>query len=278
MSPLQKLHALASSLPTEDYIHPVFFIGHGSPMNAIEVNEFSNEWKNQSQSLVKPKVILCISAHWETRGTYVTAMDKPKTIHDFGGFPKELFDVEYNAPGSKLYAAETIKAVSNYSIEQDQSWGLDHGCWSVLKNIYPAADVPVIQLSLDYTKDTLYHFELAKQLSSLRNKGVLIIGSGNMVHNFQYARFSGNFNEYYGLDWAIEANEMFKTYIESNNIDALINYKTHSKAFALAAPTPDHYLPMIYSLALRNNKDHVSFFNDALVGASFSMTSFKLSS
>lgn len=277
MSPLHQLNSLANSLTEESYIQPVFFIGHGSPMNAIEENEFSNEWKRQSRTLVKPKVILCVSAHWETKGTFITAMEKPPTIHDFGGFPPALFDVEYPAKGSKLFAEETKLLLQDYQIGLDQTWGLDHGCWSILKNIYPNADIPVLQLSLDYTKDTLYHFELAKQLTSLRKKGVLIIGSGNMVHNFQYAQFNGDFNQHNGLDWALEANELFKKYLSENNTSALINYQS-TKSFMMSAPSPDHYLPMIYALALRNKNDVIEFFNDAVIGASFSMTSFKLSS
>ena len=223
-----------------------------------------------------PKAILMISAHWETRGTFVTAMEKPRTIHDFGGFPQALFDIEYTAPGSLWLAEETKKIIEATTIGFDQSWGLDHGAWSVLKHLYPNSDVPVVQLSLDRTKDAQYHFDLAKQLSALRKKGVLIIGSGNMVHNFQYARFSGDFNEYFGHDWAIEANETFKSLIKDGNDKALIGYQKYSRALQLSAPTPDHYWPLLYTLGLREVKDPLIVFNDAVVGGSFSMTSLRI--
>ncbi|MEY4927211.1 MAG: hypothetical protein RI894_1647 [Bacteroidota bacterium] len=268
---------IADALPENGDTMPVLFIGHGSPMNALEDNEFTKGWKSIVKTIPKPKAILCVSAHWETKGTLVTAMEKPKTIHDFGGFPKALFDVEYPALGSSWLAAETQKVLAaTTSIGLDEAWGFDHGAWSVLKQIYPNADIPVVQLSLDYTKDTQYHYDLAKQLAALRKKGVLIVGSGNMVHNFQYAQIRGDFNAHFGHDWAIEANEIFKKLITDGDTKSLINFQTYSPALALAAPTPDHYLPMIYAIALRNKGEKVSFFNDALVGGSFSMTSLKI--
>lgn len=184
-------------------ITPSIFIGHGNPMNAIELNEFSLQWQKLGESLPKPTAILCVSAHWETRGSFVTGVQKPKTIHDFYGFPRELYEVEYRADGSPELAksiAETIQA-----IEMDMNWGYDHGTWSILDNIYPEANIPVLQLSIDYTKSMQQHFELAQELKALRRKGVLIIGSGNMVHNLGMMSFKGqDFNAEYGYDWAME--------------------------------------------------------------------------
>lgn len=276
MTTLGDFKSFANNLPEQDEMMPVLFIGHGSPMNGIEDNEFTRGWKTIAKKIPKPQAILCISAHWETKGTFVTAMEKPKTIHDFGGFPQALFDVQYSAPGSKWLADETKKIITTTTVGLDEAWGLDHGTWSVVRPMFPDANIPVIQLSLDYTKDTQYHYDLAKQLAGLRKKGVLIIGSGNMVHNFQFARFSGNFNEHFGHDWALEANEVFKNLISENDVKSLVNYKTYNKALQLSAPTPDHYLPMIYSIALRGKNEKVSYFNDSVVGGSFSMTSLKI--
>ena len=188
-----------------------------------------------------------------------------------------MFDTQYPAKGSKWLAEETQKIIDPTPVGLDEAWGLDHGAWSVLKHLYPNADIPVVQLSLNYTKGAEYHYNLAKQLQGLRKKGVLIIGSGNMVHNFQYAQFKGNFNAHFGHDWAIEANESFKKLIADNDFKSLINFNTYSTALKLSAPTPDHYLPMLYAIALRGQKENVSFFNDAVVGGSFSMTSVKIS-
>ncbi len=276
MTTLGGFKALTDNFEEQDVEMPVLFIGHGSPMNAIEDNEFTIAWRAVAKTIPKPKAILCISAHWETKGTFVTAMEKPKTIHDFGGFPKALFDTQYPAPGSKWLAEETKKIITSTTIGLDEAWGLDHGSWSVLKQLYPAADVPVIEFSLDYTKDAQYHYDLAKQLAALRKKGVLIVGSGNMVHNFQYADFGYGGLSAKALDWAIEANEDFKKLITANDFQSLIEYKKYSKAFQLSAPTPEHYLPMIYALALRGKNETVSYFNDEVLGGSFSMTSFKI--
>jgi 4,5-DOPA dioxygenase extradiol len=276
MTTLSSFKNTLDELPLQDQTMPVLFVGHGSPMNALEDNEFTKSWRKVAAEIPTPKAILMVSAHWETKGTFVTAMDMPKTIHDFGGFPQALFDVQYPAKGSKWLAEETSHIMIPTNVGMDQDWGLDHGAWSVLKHLYPNANIPVVQLSLDYTKDEHYHYTLAKQLQSLRKKGVLIIGSGNMVHNFQYATFSKGFNTHFGHDWAIEANEDFKTLIAKNDYTSLINFKKYSKALALSAPTPDHYLPMLYAIALRENNEQLTFFNDVLVGGSFSMTSLKI--
>lgn len=254
---------------------PVLFLGHGSPMNAIEENEFVQGFRKVSTEITRPSTILCISAHWETRGTKVTAMRSPRTIHDFGGFPPELFNVQYPAPGNPELAHETKKIITSTNIELDDNWGLDHGAWSVIKHMYPNADVPVIQLSLDYTQDPKYHYELAAQLAKLREKGVLIIGSGNMVHNLSKIAWD-KLNKPYAFDWAKEANDKMVQHILNGNHDNLINYSTLGKEFELAIPTPEHYLPLLYVLALQDKDENVSIFNDLPVGGSLSMTSVKI--
>lgn len=256
---------------------PVLFIGHGSPMNAIEDNEFSKAWREVAIILPKPKAILCISAHWETRGTQVTAMEKPRTIHDFGGFPQALFEVQYPAPGSPCLARKVKDAMKKINVGLDQDWGLDHGCWSVLMQMFPAADIPVIQLSLDSTKPASEHYALAKELASLRQLGVLILGSGNMVHNLRRLVATGNgpgdFNQPFGLDWAIEANGLFKQLINESRHSELADYLSLGDAVRLAVPTPEHYLPMLYVLALKQENETVIYFNDQPVGGSLTMTS-----
>ncbi len=273
---LSALEQLTSNFETTELM-PVLFVGHGSPMNAIEDNPFSLEMRAIGKKLPHPKAILMVSAHWETKGTMVTAVEKPETIHDFGGFPQALFDVQYPAPGSKWLAEETQKTITSTAVGLDYRWGLDHGCWSVTRNLFPKADVPIIQLSLDYTRDAQYHYDLAKQLYALRKKGVLIIGSGNMVHNFGYVALApgheNDFNYPFGHAWALEANEIFKKAILTNDHKTLIAYKTHSRATQMAAPTPEHYLPLLYTMALKDAKDEVKFFNDAAVAGSFTMTS-----
>jgi 4,5-DOPA dioxygenase extradiol len=270
---LNSLNKLAEiNFKTE--LMPLLFVGHGSPMNAIEDNQFSREMKAVAKKLPKPQAILMVSAHWETKGTFVTGQDAPPTIHDFGGFPKELFAAQYPAAGSKWLREETQKNIVSTEVKLDANWGYDHGCWSVTKNMFPNADIPVIQLSLDYTKDAQYHYDLAKQLKALRKKGVLIIGSGNMVHNFGYVHIKGNdFNAPFGHEWAIEANEKFKKLISEENHQSLINYKNQGKAVNLAIPTPEHYLPLLYILALKETQESVSYFNDVPLAGSFTMTS-----
>jgi 4,5-DOPA dioxygenase extradiol len=254
---------------------PVLFIGHGSPMNAIENNEFSQAWVNLGKSIPKPKTILCISAHWETAGTLVTAMAKPQTIHDFGGFPNELYNVQYPAPGNTELAHDVKHTVSKTEVGLDDKWGLDHGTWSVIKHIYPLADIPVIQLSLDYRNAPQYHYDLAKELNSFRRKGVLIIGSGNIVHNLGRIAWDHASDPEYGYDWALQANDIFKKLILSGNYKDLINYQILGREVQMAVPTPDHYLPLLYTLALKEENDTVSFFNDKAVMGSLTMTSVK---
>ena len=273
---LNELNKLTGTLKENGEKMPVLFIGHGSPMNAIEENEFAREWQIIGQTLPRPYAILCVSAHWETRGTYVTAMEKPNTIHDFGGFPKELFNVQYPAPGSPELAMETKNIITKTEVGLDEKWGLDHGCWSVVKHIYPGADVPVIQMSLDYFQSPQYHYDLARELSPLRKKGVLIIGSGNMVHNLGMVAWDRLNTDEYGFGWALEAREKMKDYIVNGDHQPLINYTGQGKAFKLSIPTPEHYLPLLYALALKDENEEVSFFNDKTIAGSIAMTSVKI--
>ena len=252
---------------------PVLFLGHGSPMNAIEENEFVQGWRDIGKSIPKPVAILCISAHWETRGTSVTAMEKPATIHDFIGFPEALFRVQYPAEGSPEIAMEIKRIIKSTDVGLDEKWGLDHGAWSVIKHLYPEADVPVVQLSLDYYKSPLFHYELAKELSPLRSKGILIIGSGNMVHNLGLVSWEKFNVPGFGYDWAIEANEQIKIFIIKDNHKSLIDYKSQGNAINLAVPTPEHFLPLLYSLALKEENESVKIFNDKAVAGSLTMTS-----
>lgn len=251
----------------------VLFLGHGSPMNAIEDNPFTQGWQNIGRDLPRPSAILCISAHWETRGTFVTGMVKPRTIHDFGGFPQALFDVQYPAPGSPELATMTQAATTSAHVGIDHAWGLDHGAWSVIVHLFPKADVPVVQLSLDRSLNPQQHFTLAKELAVLRKKGVLIVGSGNMVHNLGIIDWH---NPDGGFDWAQETNTRMKQLITSDDHARLIDYAANGKAFQLAIPTPEHYLPLLYTLALKDKKEPVSLFNDRLVMGSISMTSLRI--
>jgi 4,5-DOPA dioxygenase extradiol len=255
---------------------PVLFIGHGSPMNAIEENEFVAGFRKTGKDIPLPNAVLCVSAHWETRGTFVTAMEKPRTIHDFGGFPQALFDVQYPAPGSPQLAKETQSLITKTTVGLDEKWGLDHGAWSVIKHLYPDANVPVIQLSLDYSQPPQYHYELAQQLSALRKKGVLIVGSGNMVHNLGRVAWDRLNDTDFGYDWAIDASEKMKSHILSGDHQPLVDFRSQGKSFDLAIPTPEHYLPLLYALALQEKDENAAFFNDKAVGGALTMTSVKI--
>ncbi len=275
MTTINPLLSWTSEMKEQDVKLPALFIGHGSPMNGIEDNEFSNTWKKLGEEIFKPKAVLVISAHWLTNGTFVTAMEKPKTIHDFGGFPKELFEVEYPALGSPELAQEISKNIVSTSVGLDHDWGLDHGAWTVIRHMYPNADIPVLQMSIDYSKPASYHYELAKQLVSLRKKGVLIVSSGNMVHNLRMIAWDKLNEPEFGYDWAKEINQIFKEKISSNSHNDLIAYEKLGSAAKLAIPTPDHYFPLIYTLALQGKNDEINFFNDKAVGGSLTMTSVK---
>lgn len=275
MTKLDQLHSLSQKFSNTERM-PVLFIGHGNPMNAIEENQFVQGFRNVGKEVTKPNAILCISAHWLTKGTKVTAMEMPQTIHDFGGFPQALFDVQYPAPGSPELAKETQQILSPRQVDLDDSWGLDHGAWSVIKHLYPNADVPVIQMSIDYSQPAQYHFELAKKLNALRDKGILIIGSGNIIHNLRLVDFANINKENYGYDWAIEAREITNKLLLDGNYEALVQYEKLPKAVQLAIPTPDHYLPLIYTLGLQQKGESINLFNDKLLAGSLSMTSVKI--
>ncbi|OMQ11533.1 4,5-DOPA dioxygenase extradiol [[Flexibacter] sp. ATCC 35103] len=275
MTTLNDLHSISSTFSNTDKM-PVLFLGHGSPMNAIEENQFVAGFRNLAKTLPQPNAILCVSAHWFTNGTKVTSMQMPRTIHDFGGFPQALFDVQYPAKGSPELALETKKILEPVAVDLDEHWGLDHGAWSVIKHLYPEANVPVIQLSIDYTKSGQYHFELAQKLQSLRHKGVLIIGSGNIVHNLRLVDFRNFDKDNYGFDWAIEARETVNNYLLDGNFQPLIDFEKMNKAIQLAIPTPDHYLPLLYTLGLKEKSEELSLFNDKLLAGSLSMTSVKI--
>ena len=269
---IAEFNSFTAGLPLTQRM-PVLFVGHGSPMNAIETNGFTKTWEDLGKRLPIPKAVLVVSAHWLTRGTHVTAMEAPKKINDFGGFPRELSESTYPAKGNPQLAGEIKDIIKSTNVGLDHDWGLDHGAWSVLKQMYPDANIPVLQLSIDYYKPASYHYDLAKQLSALRDKGVLILGSGNMVHNLRMVAFDRMNEPNFGFDWAKEANGLFKKYILDGNHQALFDYEKLGEAVKLAVPTPDHYYPLIYTLALQEKKDNLSFFNDQLQAGSLSMTS-----
>lgn len=269
LSTLENLLSLFSNTPKM----PVLFLGHGDPMNAIRDNEFTQGFKTIGTTTpFRPNAILCISAHWLTKGTQITAMDMPKTIHDFGGFPEELYQVSYPALGNKNLAIETSKLLSPTPVTLDYDWGLDHGAWTVIKHLYPEANIPVLQLSIDYHKPAEYHYELAKRLSKLREKGILIIGSGNIVHNLRKLSFQDD----YAHDWAFEARNTINQLLLKKDHAALINYDKLGKAVQLSIPTPDHYYPLLYTLGLQTKEEDSLLFNDQVVNGAISMTSLKI--
>jgi 4,5-DOPA dioxygenase extradiol len=270
MSTLSQFRHFTQNLPKTDLM-PTIFIGHGSPMNGIEHNEFSQSWADLAKGIPVPKAVLVVSAHWYTHGTFVTAMDFPSTIHDFGGFPQALFDVQYPAPGAPALAAEIPSLVHSTPVGLDHDWGLDHGTWTIVRHMYPEADIPVLQLSIDYTQSPERHYEIAKEIYALRKKGVLVLGSGNMVHNLRmlsWEMINGG-----GYDWAIEMNDKFKNLIANGDHQSLINYRNLGKEALLAIPTPEHYLPLIYTLGMKGAQEEILFFNDQAVGGSLTMTS-----
>ncbi|WP_290792414.1 4,5-DOPA dioxygenase extradiol [Flavihumibacter sp. UBA7668] len=276
MDSLQQLKKIQEALPENGVLMPLFFIGHGSPMNGIEDNLFSRGWKEAVRHLPAPRAVLVISAHWLTRGSFITAMDKPRTIHDFGGFPEALYQVQYAAPGDPVLAQETMKLVKATKLEADHEWGLDHGTWSVVRHMYPNANIPVLQLSIDYAKEAQWHYQLAEDLFELRKRGVLIIGSGNMVHNLRMVAWDKLNETNYGFDWAHQINDKMKTYIREGTHENLIQYQKMGKEALLAIPTPDHYYPLLYILGLQKGQEAVEFFNDQAVGGSLTMTSVKI--
>lgn len=264
------------NLEQQEHLMPVLFVGHGSPMNGIEDNQFSQTWASMAKQIPVPKAVLVVSAHWFTKGTHITGMDFPPTIHDFGGFPRALYEVQYPAPGNPQLAKDTAHMIHSANVDLAHDWGLDHGAWTIIRHMYPLANIPVLQLSIDYTKDAKYHYQLAKEIYDLRKKGVLIIGSGNMVHNLRMVAWDKLDEPEYGYDWAVDINNTFKALIVNGSHDQLIDYKNLGREALLAIPTPDHYLPLIYSLGLKGKNDTVSFFNDKAVGGSLTMTSVKI--
>jgi len=251
---------------------PVVFVGHGSPMNAVEDNEFSRAWAEMGKTLPRPKAIVCVSAHWETAGTLVTAMERPKTIHDFYGFPQELYAQRYPAPGSPDLARQVQETVSKAQIAADLDWGLDHGAWSVLRRMFPSADIPVVQLSLDRTKAPAAHYELGQELAPLRNKGILIVGSGNIVHNLQQVVWQDQAQ----YDWALEFDAAIKELILSGDHDSIIHYQKLGQAARLAVPTLEHFLPLLYILAFQDKDESATFFADRVTFGSISMRSIRI--
>ena len=268
-NPLSVLQSLFESDDTP--LMPALFVGHGSPMNAIEDNVFSQSWRALGQKLPKPRAIVCISAHWETQGTRVTANPLPETIHDFGGFPQALFDARYPAPGSPDLAAEIAQELHHDGVKTDLQWGLDHGTWSVLRPMFPEAKIPVIQISLDYRKTPAQHYALAQKLKWLRRKGVLVMGSGNIVHNLGMLDWR---NPNKAFDWATEFNQSIKNALLQGDHSVLRDYHKLGKAAQNAVPTAEHYLPMLYIAALGGDKTQPQFFNDQPSMGSLYMTSF----
>ena len=254
---------------------PTLFFGHGSPMNAIEENDFTKTLSNLGKTLPVPNAILMISAHWMTKGTLITGMDKPKTIHDFYGFPEALFSVQYPASGSPEKVKEVVNTISDPDINLDlDKWGLDHGTWSVLKHLYPQANIPVFQLSLDMTKPMLFHFELGQKLKFLRDQGVMIIGSGNIVHNLRQIRWGSSASAY---DWAIDFDEWVKGKALDRDFKSLIDDPLKTQAGKLSVPTLDHYLPLLYILGASDEKDQLHFDYEGFQNSSMSMRSFRFS-
>ncbi|CAL1517395.1 4,5-DOPA dioxygenase extradiol [Chitinophaga sp. MM2321] len=269
---LHDLHHIATDFKNTDEM-PVMFIGHGNPMNGISDNAFTRTLGKMGKSLPhKPAAILVISAHWLTKGTHVLVAPQPKTIHDFGGFPEALFQVQYPAPGAPELARETKQLITGTTVIEDDHWGLDHGAWTVLKHMYPLADVPVYQLSIDYQQPPAYHYKLAAELKALRRKGVLIMGSGNIVHNLYQVVFSHNAQPY---DWAISFDATVKQKLEQRAFTDLVNYHTLGQEAQLSIPTNEHYLPMIYTLGLVNKNEDIQFTYEEIQNGSISMRCFQ---
>lgn len=248
---------------------PAIFFGHGNPLNALADNAYTQAWARMGASAGKPKAILSISAHWYVPGTHVTVMDAPRTIHDFGGFPRELYDVRYPAPGSAAVAARVAELLGPDAVGMDREWGLDHGTWSVLVHAFPEANVPVVQLSIDEEKAPQWHADAARRLAPLRDEGVLVIGSGNVVHNLHAYAWGRHAQEPY--DWALRFEERVRALALAGDVAALADYEALGEDATLCVPTPEHYLPLLYVLALRRDDEPISFPIDGVDGGSISM-------
>jgi 4,5-DOPA dioxygenase extradiol len=253
---------------------PALFFGHGNPMNAIQENAWTRSWAVLGSELPRPRAVLCVSAHWYLPATAVTAVAQPRTIHDFGGFPRPLYEVQYPASGAPELAARVAELLAPVEVGMDRSWGLDHGTWSVLKHVYPMADVPVVQLSIDETKPARWHYELARRLAPLRDDGVLIAGSGNLVHNLHTYSWRNRAAEPY--DWALRFESMARKALSAADFEPLIEYASLGRDATLAAPTPDHYLPLLYILAQYSPADPVSFPVEGFDGGSISMLAVRI--
>ena len=252
---------------------PAIFAGHGSPMYAIEPNRYTAAWSALGKTLKRPDAILVISAHWVTRGTWVTAMAKPNTIHDFGGFPQALFEIQYPAPGSPALADRVQELLKVPVVLEENEWGIDHGAWSVLKYMYPDADVPVVQLSLDGSMSAREHYELAKQLSPLRDENILILSSGNVVHNLRTIHWQEDAEPY---PWATKFNDFFVSEIRANHHDDLIDWEHYGDAAHLSIPTAEHYWPALYTLALQQEGEQAKVYTDGIEMSSISMLGFSI--
>jgi len=257
-------------------ILPAVFLGHGNPMNALLDNTYTQAWRALGQALPKPKGIVAISAHWFVPSTGVTVSTSPRTIHDFGGFPRELYEVYYPAPGDPNLARRVQKLLAPLPVTLDETWGLDHGTWSVLRHVYPDADIPVVQLSIDETKPASFHFEIGKQLAPLRAEGVLIVGSGNLVHNLHAYAWGRHMPEAY--DWAVRFEQEARLAMRAGDYGPLVDYSTLGPDAALAVPTPDHYLPLLYVLATQQRGEQVTFPVDGVDGGSISMLAVQVGS
>ena len=253
---------------------PAVFLGHGSPMNALQQNEYTNAWREFGASIPKPRAVLAVSAHWFTRGTHVTATATPETIHDFGGFPQALFDFQYPAPGNPDLARRVVEILKPLDVGLDRQWGLDHGTWSVLAHVFPDADVPVIQLSIDRTQPGRFHYDLGKQLAPLRDEGVLIVGSGNVVHNLGILNWREQTVAY---DWAERFNDAVKRHLADKNHQPLIDFEGFGQDAALAINTKEHYLPLLYVLGTQSPQEHLTVLSDGIFGGSISMLSIAIS-
>jgi 4,5-DOPA dioxygenase extradiol len=253
---------------------PAIFFGHGNPMNAVGNNAYTEAWRCIGEQTARPKAILSISAHWCVPGTGVTVNSSPRTIHDFGGFPPELFEVQYPAPGDPALARRVQKLLAPLDVALDASWGLDHGTWSVLRHAYPAADIPVVQLSIDETKQAGFHFDIGKRLAPLREEGVLIVGSGNIVHNLRAYAWGSQSRDPY--DWALRFETIARNNMLADEYDALVNYKMLGQDAMLSVPTPEHYLPLLYVLGCRQKGETIGFPIDGFDGGSISMLSVQI--
>jgi len=253
---------------------PAIFFGHGNPLNALARNAYTEGWATIGNNLPRPKAVLCVSAHWYLPDIAVTAMPQPRTIHDFGGFPKQLYEVQYPAPGSPELAHLVRDLLAPVIVEMDESWGLDHGTWSVLSHVFPDADIPIVQLRIDETKPPKFHYEIGKRLSPLRDEGVLIIGSGNIVHNLH--AYAWGRHEVEPFDWAVRFEKQARELLREGNHEPLVQYESLGNDAVLAAPTPDHYLPLLYVMGLQRDGDVVTFPVEGFDGGSISMLTVRI--